>query len=631
MSHEPLAEMSSGDHLAAQLRIACMQTRRTPYAVLLADALLVWLVWREQPTVWAFVWWLTAAAALFGRAWHAGRWLQSAGERPEAGALDLRRLAFWFFAVGLTQSGPVLMVMALPPPGLHTIVTMVMVGLAAGGVGSCGGLLTLYLAWAAPLALSLVLSWAATLDFEGGWIALLLVLMFALLVGNVRIYGQTLRRQAELAGTLRRERDRADAERDRAQAQWHRAEAERARAEEAVLARTRFFASASHDLRQPLGVLRWYGDAVVAHARQLEHDRLLAIGEGMARALDRAEPLLGQYLDIARIDTLAQPVSLAACPLGSLLESVREAFAQEAEERGLVLRLQLEAPAARLVALSDAAMLRSILENLVGNALKFTQRGEVVLGARPQPGADTSPRSLQVWVRDTGIGIAADAQPRVFDDFYQVDNPSRTASQGVGLGLAIARRQAQRLGFVIRLHSAPGEGSEFSFDLPAAGPGQAAPPRQPPSAPPATRRLRVLVVDDEPEALASLRLLLEAHDGRVATAATLEACLAVLRDGFRPDVLVVDHRLQGDLTGIELIATLQTRGCKAPAVIVTGDTAPDRLQALAASGWPVLHKPVPAYVLLRTIADAVQARGASQAPAVSEPGVGEPGVDHAAR
>jgi len=582
---------------ALQLRLVCEQVRRSPYAVLAADALVAWLLTRaDLAHGGALAWLLASSLVSFGRAFYANRVVARVGN--DAG-LALRRLLGWFFAVGLTRSWPIVIAFQGSAPDMHYLVTMIMMGLAAGGVSTAVGVVSIYAAWAAPVALTLAGAWLSLHSFESTWIAVLLLMMFLLLILYVRDYGRTLARQVELAEKLRAERDRADAERERA-------EAERQRAEHAVIARTRFFAAASHDLRQPLGVLRWYGDAVTAHARRLDHEALLAIGEGIGRALERAEPLVRKYLDIAQIDARALEISLRPCNVATILEKVRDAYAREAEERSLTLRTDFRCAVALLVANTDESVLRNILDNLAGNALKFTVVGGVTLGAHWLAG-DTGPR-VRVWVSDTGVGIPESEHQRVFEDFYQVGNAERSQSKGVGLGLAIARRQAELLGIELRLASRVGHGSTFEFDLLAS---TEAPPTPAEHASPAAatpQTLRVLVIDDEPEVRLSLRMMLEAVGWQVRTASGLPGALLELEQGFKPDALVVDYRLQGEYTGGEVVAELHAAGCVVPAVVVTGDTAPERLTELKRTGLPVLHKPVQGERLIATLVEAVTTR-----------------------
>jgi CheY-like chemotaxis protein/two-component sensor histidine kinase len=295
---------------------------------------------------------------------------------------------------------------------------------------------------------------------------------------------------------------------------------------------------------------------------------------------------------------------MADIDLAALLGSIREGFAALAAQKGLTLRLDLGAPHA--TAWTDADLLRRVLNNLVGNALKFSDAGCVTLGLAHEHPRDR-PEAVVVSVSDQGPGIAAGEQERIFEEFYQIGNASRDRSKGLGLGLSIVRRTVALLGAQLQLHSVPGEGTRIRLLLP---PGIAARKDSPP--PDATEEddrveslpgLRVLVVDDEIEILRSLQALLaelgcEAHCVQDGAAA-----LAVLDTGFVPDVLIVDHRLRAE-HGTEVIERIRLRLGPVPAVLVTGDTEPSVIQLARAAGHRIIHKPVQGHLLTRALREA---------------------------
>jgi len=567
-----------GEPTARQLRLVNEQLRRSPYVLLFIDLVISGLLIRNGASGWIVIWVAISAAMQFLRTWR----LRLAD--PVHRHTELRTIDFWFFVNGLTRVWPAAVAFAGPSRSSDYLVTIILVGLAAGGVGSAAGMLRPYVYWATPVALSLMGGWVWRGTFEGRWTAVLLLLMFGLLALNVRSFGVTLEQ-------LRRQIDRANEERDRAAVERGRADEERQRAETAVLAKTRFFAAASHDLRQPMGVLRWYGDAVLVHADRLGHEPLKAIGEGIGRALEHAEPLIGKYLDIAKIEAGALDLSPQPLDVARMFEDVRQAYLREAQTRDLQLCVRFGVDAADLRVVVDHSVLRSIVDNLVGNAIKFTPAGYVTMFADLIDGPDG--RIVRLSVQDTGIGISPEEHGRVFEDFYQIGNPDRSRSRGLGLGLAIARRQATLLGTQVRLDSTPGRGSTFSIDLPQViGVGHDVISPLTASLLAAAPGLQVLVVDDEPEVRVALQMMLEAVQWRVRTVAGLAQALAELKSGYSPDALIVDHRLQGQQTGVEVIDELRRTGCHAAAIIVTGDTSPEQLMSLRAAAMPVLHKPV---------------------------------------
>ncbi|MDR7272278.1 signal transduction histidine kinase [Pelomonas saccharophila] len=564
--------MTAGDvqsALARRLFMARTQTLRSQWPIAISHAVVAWVLWRDGLAMAAVAWFLTITAVNLARSLHLLR-LNGATEADAQRATRVARN--WLVVIGLLRPIPVLLTLLGHSVEGFYLITMIMLGLTVGGVSNLAGLTRLYDVWSAPLFLAFCGVWLARADIEGAAIALLLGMMFFLLRTFVRDYGAVLAREMTWAEQLRVERDRA---------------------EEAIVARGRFFAAASHDLRQPIAAMRWYGEAVEEHARLLDHAGLRQIGEGIARAMARADPLLAQYLEISRLEAHETALPLSNVDLGALLRQTAEAWEPQARERGLGLALRL--PDGVPLALGDEAALRRILDNLVANAIKFTPAGVVTLAAET-----AGPGRWRVSVSDTGIGIAAEDQGQVFDDFFQIGNAARVSDKGVGLGLSIARRHAERLGSSLRLTSALGQGSRFEFEL-AAADGEPPPATAPADEPSLPAGLKVLVVDDDVDVQQALKARLQARGWTVQTASALGEALGLWRDGFLPDIVLADYRLGDEHTGAELIAALRGEGCEAPALIITGDTAPDRLAELARSGVEVLHKPVSDALLVQAL------------------------------
>lgn len=358
--------------------------------------------------------------------------------------------------------------------------------------------------------------------------------------------------------------------------------------QQAQVERLRFFSAANHDLRQPVM-------AMGLQAEVLRHQ--LNAGEDMARvlntvaALSRAqlalEGLTDQLLEIGRIEAAADPVSPVAVALAPLLNE----FARQAGSG----RVRVRCPASAVV-WTDLVALRRILGNLVDNALKFTPRGRVLLACRQRGD------SWRIEVRDAGIGIAPEAQERVFGDFEQIGNVERNLQRGHGLGLAIVRRLALRLGVEVSLRSAPGRGSVFAFLLPAAPPGVRLAPAQldaeagsdamPASGAEALRPgLVVLVVEDNAVVADSIAALLRLWGARPRLCGSAAEALA-LPDLRAFDIALCDIRLPGHIDGIALATELQRREPSLAIALVSADID-DATQELARDrGWQALRKPV---------------------------------------
>ena len=369
-----------------------------------------------------------------------------------------------------------------------------------------------------------------------------------------------------------------------------------ARLEAADREKTRFFAAASHDLRQPL-------HAVSLFTAALERTRLDAEGERilghLAHSVDALSQSLDAMLDVSRLDAGSVQPRVTRVGVHGLLRSLLNNFAGRAEEKGLQLRVR--APGGIAVH-SDALLLERLLGNLVDNAIKYTQSGGVVVAARVGAAAGR-PGHVRFDIVDTGIGIPSEHRQRVFEEFFQVGNPQRDRRAGLGLGLSIVRRLSELLGHPVSLAARRTGGTRFQVWVPLAdagasvgdaarGPVAALPELQLPE--------RVLVIDDEADSREALATLLASHGCMVRTAADLEEADALLQAKL-PDAVVADYRLPGERSGLDFLVALRARSPRVQSLLVTGETAPERIAEIEASGLPCLIKPVRARDLLQAL------------------------------
>lgn len=356
-------------------------------------------------------------------------------------------------------------------------------------------------------------------------------------------------------------------------------------AESAVKAKSRFLAAASHDLRQPLHALSLLVAALKDRVRDKESRRLAEHIEASASAM---EGLLNALLDLSRLDAGVVEAHPVCFPVARVFERVENQFALLARERGLGLSAQPTS----LWAYTDPVLMERILANLVANALRYTEHGRVLIGARR-----VGDKLIRVEVRDTGKGIPEEFQERIFEEYFQLENPERHRDKGLGLGLAIVSRLANLLGGHVSVRSHPGRGSCFHFQVArcsaAAQRMAASLPASPGFALPLEHALVAVIDDDE----AILEAMAEVFDHwGVGLAAGVDA--EQVRDelvalGRAPDIILCDYRLRSGHTGIEAVHLLrQAFGADIAAALLTGDTAPDTIQAIDASGLPVLHKPL---------------------------------------
>lgn len=364
-------------------------------------------------------------------------------------------------------------------------------------------------------------------------------------------------------------------------------------------AKSRFLAAASHDLRQPAQSMVMF---VALLHRKLQGSPLEPAVVQLESAVGALTDMLGGLLDISRLDAGAVEVHKVPVDVQQVLAKLTDEYVLRAEARGLALRQGTRRPRH---AVTDPMLLERILRNLVENALRYTEQGGVLLGCRSRG------QALRLEVIDSGVGVAPDQQPLIFEELYQVGNAARDRAQGLGLGLAIVSRMASLIGARVELDSRLGHGSRFALILPA----ERAPPREPPRlpAPPPAPKRSLLVVDDDPVVRRSIQMALESFGYRVLAAASRAEAVALMTQGDGlPDALIADYRLgQGETGPAVAVALREHLGWAIPVLVMTGDTAPDRIREVRESGFGILSKPVGVDELLeaveRTIAGAGRA------------------------
>lgn len=373
-------------------------------------------------------------------------------------------------------------------------------------------------------------------------------------------------------------------------------ENKRQEAEQANLAKSRFLAAASHDLRQPMHAIGLYVECLKLQVGgEKAEDTLSKLDRAVASMVE----LFNAILDVTKLDAgVVQPL-VVPVRVRRLLHQLAEEFAAEAERKGLSLRVR----APDVWVESDAILLERIIRNLLTNALRNTVEGGVLLSARPRRGR----LRLQVW--DTGSGIAPEHQARIFDEFYQASAQPAQTRQGLGLGLAIVRRLARLLGHPLQLHSRPGRGTVFALDVPVLANPSCMIDDAVNQAPGGTLSGNALIVDDDPVILNAVGHLLRQWGMKVQASSSLDQ---VMQIGDAPDVVLADYQLLNGETGLMVAHAVRQRwGAHVPVVLITGDTRRETIQALRESGFPVLHKPVRVHQLRATLGRLLQAQPAS--------------------
>ena len=367
----------------------------------------------------------------------------------------------------------------------------------------------------------------------------------------------------------------------------------RREAERANAAKSTFLAAASHDLRQPVQSLFLLLEVLSNRTSDAVSRNVLGT---MDRALGALKMLLDGLLDVSRLEAGAIEPNPTVFPIRELLERVSANSAPVAVRKNLTLHI---VPCCAHVH-SDPMLLGRILQNFVENALRYTETGRVLVDCRRRGG------SLRIEVWDTGIGIPTELQEDIFQEFVQVGNVGRNRDQGLGLGLAVVRRLAQMLGHTVTLRSAPGQGSVFAVTVPLAEAPAETPASTTVPEPTVTRTGRILVVENDTIVREGMRAMLREWGHEVETADGHLSALNHAETGAGPDIVITDHRLRDGETGTELIRDLRRLlGRPVPSILLTGDTAPERLWEAEAGDFRIMHKPVIAADLRRAIADAL--------------------------
>ena len=362
-------------------------------------------------------------------------------------------------------------------------------------------------------------------------------------------------------------------------------------AELANIAKSRFLAAASHDLRQPLQSLSLVQALL---ARSVEGEKAVKLVSRLGQTLDAMTGMLNVLLDINQIESgVVQPVP-TDFTLDDLFSRMRDEFVYQAQAQHLELRVRKCA----LRVHSDPRLLEQMVRNLLANAMKYTRTGRILLGCR-RIGA-----KMRVEVWDSGIGIAEDQLHIIFDEFHQIDNAARERSKGLGLGLSIVQRLGALLDHDIGVRSKLGKGSVFSIEVPlathaVASPAVGIPDQQRTAA--ATGK--VIIVEDDPDVRDLLEQLLKASGHLVSKAANGVAALALVAKGaIRPNLVLVDYNLPGAMDGLEVIEQIRKAlNHPLPGIILTGDISKATQATIAGSDCVSLSKPVKAQELTAAI------------------------------
>lgn len=376
-------------------------------------------------------------------------------------------------------------------------------------------------------------------------------------------------------------------------------------AEKASMDKSRFLAAASHDLRQPLHALGLFLNLLKKRNQNLD-EKLM---ENISESMEALKGLFDSLLDISRLDAGVVKADMQAVPLRRLFGALADEFQPLVAEKGLELRIV----SSSLSVWSDPVLLESILRNLLSNAVRYTEKGHIVMGCRRRGD------KVSIEVADSGIGIPEHLTDQVFEEYFQVGNRERDRSKGLGLGLSIVKREAKLLEHTLNIHSRLGKGTSCSLLTERAPDAQG---KDMTLVRAAAEELSlagytILVIEDEKDIRSAMAGLLEQYGCRAFVVESGDdACALLEAEGAVPDVIVSDLRLRDGQTGMDAVAMVRSLSQKnIPAILVTGDTAAEPLGSARQQGLRLLHKPVDADLLLDELRRNLLAGGASAPPA----------------
>ena len=582
----PSNERVSPELAGELIELFAREAVRVPVPVFLSSLLLASIAWNQLGGALPWVWLAVVTVVL------AARW-KVLGGLPAA-SMDLPaklRVAVLMSGInGLVQGASIGFGIALDTPE-RAVQSILLLTLCAGSVATTGGYRPVFVAFVGPMLLALIAMWAiGTPGVAHAWVEYFIA-------GLVIVFGMLMLQLAK--DTFRLLKASFDIRREQAvlNRQLRSALEE---AEAANRAKTRFLASASHDLRQPMHTLSLFGAALMM--RPLD-SATRPIVNHMNTALQALSAQIDALLDVSKLDAGVVPVHRTTFSLSAFLEHLHAEYAELARAKRLSFRTECPPQAC---CETDEVLLARIVRNLVENAIKYTPSGEISVSV-----SAAGPEHWGLSVEDTGIGIPLAEHQRVFEEFYQLHNPERDRSRGLGLGLSIVRRLGQLLGIPIDLRSASGFGTRFELKVPRvdrAGAAGADAVRPFDAMHPGTslEGTRVLVLDDEEAVRQGMETLLQAYGCEVRLAGSIAEALEHC-EAMQPDIALVDLRLRGEENGIRAIERLRATAWM-PAILVSGDTAPHRIKEAHDAGIPLLHKPVAPQTLYESIEREVRTR-----------------------
>lgn len=567
------------EFLAIRVRLLAGSALRLPAVLFLISCLVCLALRKHVPLATLLLWLFLAMGTVLPRAAYAW-WLLYL--RQSGGSARRDYNLFILFAAmagsGAGMSAPMFFPFLQPPE--QAFIGMVLTGLVAGGVATSGSSPLVLAAYALTALLPLGIAWNVY-----GHDALNLVTWLVLLFSSVMLfYARDGKRVLFDSFVIRRQRDEAYARLEQKNQEVMHVSA---KAEALAETKTRVLAAASHDLRQPLHALSIYSAVLAANPTRAT---LQEVAQNIDQTVRSLGALLDALLDLSQIDSNSFPMQIRAMDLAQVAKQVCREFEPLASAKGL----QLELAVTSAPVLSDPLVVERIVRNLLDNAIKYTGAGQIRVSIAVAGGQAT------LIISDTGKGIAQDQLPRVFEEFYQVDNPGRDRRRGLGLGLSIVQRMVSLLGVRLDMQSVLGTGTVVRLTLPCTAHTEVLPQSLDYSTD-CLHGKRILLIDDEAIIVASMSALLQMWGAQPMPAATLMAARQQCEQAGTPDLIIADLRLANGESGVNWIGSLREQFGPVPALVITGETVPERMSQAAEAGLQVLQKPVTAEVLFDAV------------------------------
>lgn len=566
--------------LVEQLRILLANVFMAIWPALVLSILLLWVLLDESNSVALGIWFVALLGAKLFGSWYAHRQL-AAKISPER-----VRGIVWTMIIASVIDGVIWSALVWITLDNASLVGSLMVlssitALLASAMSRLSAILPVFIAYVVTLTGLVVIKFFMMEDSAYASIGLSSIVFLASLIlialNGFREIRSAIKLRFENIDLLEQLKDKTEM-----------AVAAQRAAEDANAAKSKFLAAASHDLRQPIHAQGLFLEVLSRTELKGQQQELL---KSARAAAESSSELLDSLLDFSRIEAGVIEPQVHPFLLQPLFSKIESEFGPQARAKNLEFRLR----ATNVVVRSDPVLLERILRNLVANAIRYTNRGGLLLACRRQDKRAV----IEIW--DTGIGIAPEFQEDVFREFHQLGNPERDRRKGLGLGLAIALGLARTLEHNLTLGSIPQRGSVFRLALHMSADRS---PEQQVIAMLSESQLlgvKVLVVDDEESVRDGMLHLLRDWGCESEAASSIEEALQ-LASVTPPDIVICDYRLREQRTGVEAIVELRALlGSALPALLITGDTAPQRLREAQASGVPLLHKPVAPGQLYRVL------------------------------